>query len=779
MGVSDKSIIPESPNGGRRGRHGPNTAAWVFAAIGGCIWASPPCNGQIETDGYITGSDGISVINTVTNTMVSSIPVGSTGGAVTPDGKSAYVSNRVGRVSVINAATHTVLGSSIDVGGEASEIAITPNANLAYVGTVIPLPADEFSGAISVINTTTNSMLGSPIQIGVPAGIAITPDGRFVYAGANSLFLVGPPTNGKVFVINTTTNTVVNSIPLGTSQSASGLALTPNGKFAYAVTDTSPFLGALAKGAVSVINTTTNMVVGSPIPVGTSAVGIAITPDGKFVYVTNTGDNTVSVINTATNTAVDTIPVGTGPGDVAVTPDGKFIYVLNNGSNTLSIINTATNIVVDSIPAEVGLTFGFFIGPNTIVASGGPLTIANDAALTALGFGQFVDFNGGTLKTTGDLVTSRTVSLLVKGGTIDTNGFNTTLSGNIINSGSLTKIGAGALTLSGNNTYSGGTVLDAGTLVVASPAALGLGDVIVNGGVLTADPGPINVKGNYNQSAAGTLQLGIGGTAPGQYDFLNVTGRAKLGGALQLISLGGFQPKIGDKFTLITAGGGLTGKFANVVDPLSAGPGTFADLVYGANSLSLEFLNFESLAQTPNQLAVAKQLDNLAQDSREAKLISFLANEPIGNLPTDFEKISPDSLTAFYEISFSAANVQAANLENRFTEIRNHSTGFSSSLSVSNAPGTIFRGEDDKRLIEPNKNVLAPSPENRWGVWITGNGDFVNVSGDGNGKGYDFSTGGVTFGLDYRLTRNFALGVAIGYAHTWTDLTGNGQYRCR
>jgi hypothetical protein len=54
-----------------------------------------------------------------------------------------------------------------------------------------------------------------------------------------------------------------------------------------------------------------------------------------------------------------------------------------------------------------------------------------------LGFGQFVDFNGGTLKNTGDLVTSRTISLLAQGGTIDTNGFNATFSGNIINSGSL------------------------------------------------------------------------------------------------------------------------------------------------------------------------------------------------------------------------------------------------------------------------------------------------------------------------------------------------------
>jgi DNA-binding beta-propeller fold protein YncE len=69
------------------------------------------------------------------------------------------------------------------------------------------------------------------------------------------------------------------------------------------------------------------------------------------------------------------------------------------------VIDTATNTVVGS-PILVGtapIAFGAFIGPNIIVASGGPLLIANDAALSALGFGQFVDFNGGILKTTGSL----------------------------------------------------------------------------------------------------------------------------------------------------------------------------------------------------------------------------------------------------------------------------------------------------------------------------------------------------------------------------------------
>ncbi len=80
--------------------------------------------------------------------------------------------------------------------------------------------------------------------------------------------------------------------------------------------------------------------------------------------------------------------VGTVPTGVAVTPDGKRIYVTNETDGTISVIETATNTVVDTIAVGTAPTaFGCFIGPNVIVAKGGPLSIANDNALTALGFG--------------------------------------------------------------------------------------------------------------------------------------------------------------------------------------------------------------------------------------------------------------------------------------------------------------------------------------------------------------------------------------------------------
>jgi outer membrane autotransporter protein len=81
-------------------------------------------------------------------------------------------------------------------------------------------------------------------------------------------------------------------------------------------------------------------------------------------------------------------------------------------------------------------------------------------------------------------------------------------------------------------------------------------------------------------------------------------------------------------------------------------------------------------------------------------------------------------------------------------------------------------GKSSKGVVEP---ILQPGPENRWGVWVTGFGDFVNVDSDGNAKGYDFTTGGVSLGVDYRITNQLAIGVMGEYSHTWTALNPSGH----
>src|SRR5437899_1497939 len=86
---------------------------------------------------------------------------------------------------------------------------------------------------------------------------------------------------------------------------------------------------------VSVIDTATNTVVATiDFPVGLGPIAIAITPDGTRAYVTSNGSNTVTVIDTATNTVVATVTVGQGPlRGVAITPDGAGADVTDQGSN--------------------------------------------------------------------------------------------------------------------------------------------------------------------------------------------------------------------------------------------------------------------------------------------------------------------------------------------------------------------------------------------------------------------------------------------------------------
>src|SRR5215467_1300255 len=84
-------------------------------------------------------------------------------------------------------------------------------------------------------------------------------------------------------------------------------------------------------GTVSVIDTTQNAVIGSPIPVGRNPYGVAVTPDGSTAYVANLGSGTVSVIDTGTNTVIGTpITDDSAPTGVAVSPNGTRVYVASS-----------------------------------------------------------------------------------------------------------------------------------------------------------------------------------------------------------------------------------------------------------------------------------------------------------------------------------------------------------------------------------------------------------------------------------------------------------------
>jgi YVTN family beta-propeller protein len=169
----------------------------------------------------------------------------------------------------------------------------------------------------------------------------------------------------------TTTITVGNGV--------GGMAVTPNGQYVYS---TNRF-----DGTVSVISASSNTVV-TTITVGQNPIGLAITPNGEYVYVTNYGGNTVSVISAASNTVTATITGLNYPEDVAVSPNGEFIYVkysYDQNQVLFSVISTATNtasanLTLNGYPDFFdGGTGGIAVAPNGefIYVSGSDWTNGN------------------------------------------------------------------------------------------------------------------------------------------------------------------------------------------------------------------------------------------------------------------------------------------------------------------------------------------------------------------------------------------------------------------
>ena len=120
---------------------------------------------------------------------------------------------------------------------------------------------------------------------------------------------------------------------------------------------------------VSVIDASTNTVVAT-IDVGTTPFDIAFNPNTKLVYVINQGSDSISVINGDTNTVVDTISVGDSPIAIAINPDTNTLYLVNDALDKISVIDGSTNNVVDTIDVGTGpVELGVNPSTNTIYRS--------------------------------------------------------------------------------------------------------------------------------------------------------------------------------------------------------------------------------------------------------------------------------------------------------------------------------------------------------------------------------------------------------------------------
>ncbi len=234
------------------------------------------------------------------------------------------INKKLHSTALVSAAVVLVLILGLFTAASAHNIC--PVKSYAYI-------TNAGSNTVSVIDTATKQVISTIPDVGsYPFGVAVTHDGKKVYVTNKGY--------NTVSVIDTASNTVIDT--LTSIYGTNGVAVTPDGKKVYVTGD-----------AVAVFDTSTKNV--AYVDLGADPVGVVVTPDGRKVYVANRGRNTVSVIDTATNTILTSIPVGVHPYGVAVTPDGKKVYVTNFDSepSTVSVISTSTNKVITTVPVLV------------------------------------------------------------------------------------------------------------------------------------------------------------------------------------------------------------------------------------------------------------------------------------------------------------------------------------------------------------------------------------------------------------------------------------------
>lgn len=284
---------------------------------------SEPYTITINADGtkvYVTNSNSttITIIDTATNTVTGTIGGfdGPSGMVITPDGKTAYVNNygspagvgsgNATTVRVVDLTTDTISGT-ITVGLAPASLAIAPDGVFVYV--INYVDGNPGTGTISIIQTSDNTVVGTITGFFGPFSIAITPDGSFAYVtnfGSNNFSPlsggISPEVSGTtVSAVNLKTNTIEATITLGNQPA--GIAITPDGRFAYASNYNTFYLGpnftklTAGKGTVNIIDTCTNKLLCPVLVVGASPSAIAISLDGERAYVTNYTSNNVNVIN--------------------------------------------------------------------------------------------------------------------------------------------------------------------------------------------------------------------------------------------------------------------------------------------------------------------------------------------------------------------------------------------------------------------------------------------------------------------------------------------------
>jgi 6-phosphogluconolactonase len=308
--------------------------------------------------------------------------------------------------------THATIATGGNIFGSEG-LAADPSGRFVYVANLMSNASDLANVAMFTIDSSTGVLTPTnppTVPTGFfPQGIGIDPLGRFVYTANSddnsvSMFTV----NASTGILSPTTPAEVSTLAeVSTGNESSPLAVTvdPSGRFAYAVNQDDATVSTFTIDSETGVLTPTTP---ATVYTGPDPYGIAVDPSSKFAYVVvNFGSPTTYgifqyTIDPATGVLTPNSPAaltsGNGPTSVAVDPSGKFAYVVNRQDNTVSMFtidpstgsltpNTRATITTGTQPfcIVVDPSGKFTYVTNQIGNSVSIYTLNADGTLTAAG----------------------------------------------------------------------------------------------------------------------------------------------------------------------------------------------------------------------------------------------------------------------------------------------------------------------------------------------------------------------------------------------------------
>jgi YVTN family beta-propeller protein len=308
---------------------------------------------------YVTNSAGntIDVVDPATNTVVQVIrgielPHGVN---FSPDGTRVYVSNESESVlDVVNRENGEIL-KKIPLSGRPNNIAVTKDGRRVLVG------IHSAPGAVDVVDTTSLT-LAKTIVIGrTTHNVYVTPDGRFAVAGSVEF--------KTATIIDLQTDQAAWEIKFDNGVRPMAFETNPDGSTSRVFVQLSNLNGFAVVDFAKRVEVARIQLPDQPgcygaaeVRLNTPSHGIGISPDGKSLWVGSTVANAVFQYSLPDLKLVgycslpnvyppNRSPTGSVPEWITFTPDGKFLYVSNSGARSVSVIDTMTLKIVAVIPA--------------------------------------------------------------------------------------------------------------------------------------------------------------------------------------------------------------------------------------------------------------------------------------------------------------------------------------------------------------------------------------------------------------------------------------------